>query len=147
MRTALLLTVAVGLSAVAAPVPKELKKARPDDAEAILGDWVITHQDVGDGNGVQPVPVQNRPHTFTRTRQLVGNPNSPITVYGNYTLDQTTEPKRYLLTANGKLEPPIIYRLDGDTLTMCTSRSPDHTPSEFVGNKSQYVLVYQRVKE
>jgi uncharacterized protein (TIGR03067 family) len=140
MRTALLCLFAVGL-AVAAPVPKGLKKK--SDAELLEGWWQAVTLDDGSG------PAANQERDLIRGGAMFvaatlrnDEPGDPIR------LDPTQSPKHFdLELASGKVLPGI-YRLDGDTLTWCHSQPGQPRPTEFKGSGGDvFCTVYKRAKE
>lgn len=144
MRTAVLLAFALTLSAVAAPLPKALKKA---DAELIEGAWEYVSRDDGDGQkAVAAGRDGKRPVWVVRDGKIVRMPDAtdmPLR------LDPTTSPKRYESEDAPGVVRKGIYKLDGDDLVCCESPAGQERPTEFQGRKSpyHYCIVYRRVKE
>jgi uncharacterized protein (TIGR03067 family) len=71
---------------------------------------------------------------------------------GTYTLDATTEPKGMTITGtdgpNQGKTFPCIYKLKGDTLTICYDLSGAKRPTEFktLPDTKLYLVNYQRKK-
>jgi uncharacterized protein (TIGR03067 family) len=141
VRTAVLFTFALTLAAVAAPVPKAVKK--PTDAELLEGWW--ENVTIDDGRG--PTPHRERDLIRGGALFLAGTlrneePGQPIR------LDPTRSPKHFdLEMASGKILPGI-YQLDGDTLTWCHSQPGQPRPTEFKGGGgTTFCIVLKRAKE
>lgn len=103
MRPLLAIALLVGL-ALAAPVPKELKKK--DDATAIIGTW-------------KPASTGTCHFKFNDdgTMRTWHSPNIGSPIDWTYTLDPIATPKTMkLTTAKGKETHDCIYELDGDGL-------------------------------
>ena len=138
--TPVLLALAV---TVAAPAPKEAKK----DPPSVLGEWLIESTTLN-GAPLPGGPVVTVVYTAdgkSETRREGG----AIVQSGTYTLDPKKEPAEVDLTS----APPAagtwkgIYRLDGDTLTVCVTTSSSARPTSFEGKAgSGYIVtVYRRV--
>ena len=109
--------------AVAAPAPKTEAKKEPATP---VGSWVGVKAVAG---GMElPVPDGGIEFTLTADGQLIvkeGMRDKSET--GSYKLDAKKDPAEIdLVPPAGKNEPTIlgIYKLDGDTLTLCFSKGP-----------------------
>ena len=141
MRIAVLLAFALALSAVAAPVPKALKK--PSDAELLEGWWEYVTMD--DGRG----PTECRDKDLIRDGVLYHSGTLRNKEAGHtIRLDPTQTPKR--LDVEVPLERVLlgIYQIDGDTLTYCFAQPGYSRPTEFKGSGGTvYCGVLKRAKD
>lgn len=65
------------------------------------------------------------------------------------TFDSSRSPRQFDVawTSWGNRKPQqYIYKLDGDTLTICHAQPDQPRPTEFKGGKGQQCLVFTRVK-
>ena len=139
MRAPLLCLLVLG-TAVAAPVPKGMKKM--SDAQLVEGWWEYVTMD--DGRG--PTPIRDKDlirdgalhHTGTLRN---GDAGQPIR------LDPTATPKEFdVEVLPGKVSLGI-YQLLGDTLTTCSAKPGDPRPTEFAGGGGTvYCCVYKRAE-
>jgi uncharacterized protein (TIGR03067 family) len=92
MRLCCCLAVLLAGSALAAPVPKELRK--PDDKVAILGKWEIARANVNGKEVAKYFPEHTM--TFRRDGTVVFEyPNGDTPQVLDWTLDPTETPKRF----------------------------------------------------
>jgi uncharacterized protein (TIGR03067 family) len=135
----LLLVVAVGRAGEA---EKELEK--------LQGDWVAVSGETG-GRPLLPKEVEQIKMTIKEDKWI-----SAGIVKGTYalTLDPTADPKHLEMKGTeGPLKGTVslcIYKLDGDTLTVCTGTSKTR-PKDFVSKGNQqlesfHLFVFKRVK-
>jgi uncharacterized protein (TIGR03067 family) len=142
VRTALLCLSAVALSAVAAPVPKAVKK--PDDTTLLQGRWVCVTFDSGNGpkaDDSYTLVVQDGKMWFG-----AGKTELP---YAPFTLDTSRSPKHLDVSWPTWKEPQqYVYALDGDTLTLCHAQPNQPRPTEVKGGPGGHMsFVLKRVKE
>ncbi len=143
VRTAVVLLL-VTSAAAAAPVPKSLKKK--SDAELLEGRWVGVTLDGGQGPKADAMwwkVIQDGKMSSGN-----GTPERPPDTL--FTLDESQSPKHMDVTWKTVKEPlPYIYKLEGDTLTVCHAQPGRPRPTEFKGGGpgGQYCLVFKRVKE
>ncbi len=144
------------LLAVVAVTSAPLSRAAdgPDDAEKVLkslqGKWrlvalTVDGQELGEQNyGVSVLVHEGK----TQTIQINGENR------GSYDVEITPseEPARIdLASVDGPTKGrkyPGIYKLEGDRLTVCTSRDPDLRPADFASKPGTRVTlaVYERQK-
>lgn len=138
MRTAVAFLFAVGL-AVAAPVPKSLKQT---DAQSLDGRWECVSVDGGSG------PGPDKRFLLVKDGKMDMSEHPPVTPEGSFTLDTTKEPRQLDVTWKGWTQAQrYIYKLDGDTLTLCHAQDNQPRPAEFKGGGGAFCFVFKRVKE
>jgi uncharacterized protein (TIGR03067 family) len=124
------LPVVAMLSLPFAPLP--FPKRAPDEAKAkaIFGAWSGTHRlEIAAG-------------------RLTYGPGPEPVVY-DLTIDPTAKPATYHISHLGTNDPRFlgIYRIDGDTLTLCYRSASDGRPAAFAAPPGGGVIteVYKRV--
>ena len=131
----------LSFEAEAAPVPKGIKK--PDDAKLLEGWWEGVTMD--DGRG----PTPHRDKDLIRDGLLYHSgtlrneePGQPIR------LDPSKSPKEFDVEwLPGKVYHGI-YRIEGDTLTLCHGKPGQPRPTEFAGSGgTTYCIVYKRAAD
>ncbi len=134
--------------AVAAPVPKALKKATDD--RLILGRWALVSVDTG--NGPEPPAEAVRKHEFEFREDGTYDFRDNGVVHGTstYSIDASSNPKTLDRgwAESAKSKSFELYELDGDTLTTSSTNGwNEPRPEGFkaVRNKA-HVYVYTRVK-
>lgn len=141
MRIALLLTFALALSAVAAPVPKPLKKA--DDLTVLEGRWEGVTVDTGSG------PSNGGSYWFeVKDGKLsTGIGTTPGYVARTLRIDATTTPKQIDVDDTRGGFHLGIFEIDGDTIRWCESSSTTNRPPEFKAVNGFNLLIYRRAKD
>ncbi|MEO2091338.1 MAG: TIGR03067 domain-containing protein [Gemmataceae bacterium] len=145
--SAVLFAAAAGLTA--APVPKEKKDVKDEDA--IQGSWKIESFDAG-GNGPGAPPkemLDQMRFVFKKDGKLsVGGGPGGQGRDGEYKLDPAAKPKTIDLISDGRTAPGI-YELDGDTFKLCMSEGQNAIrPTEFkAGGMRTVVVTFKRVKD
>ena len=104
--------------AVAAPAPKDPPKKDPPGP---IGRWALESVNLGG----MPLPTTDRVITFTPDgRYVTRQPGGDVKVSGTFTADPKKDPAEIDTTeppeVGGKVTPSI-YRIEGDTLTVCSS--------------------------
>lgn len=142
MRTAVLFAFAVTLSAVAAPVPKAVKKQ--DAAKSLQGQWASVTLDSSSGH---------KPDTSfwlivedDKMWMGIGTPTKRSTEY-TFALDPSQSPKHLNLTSKGGEPQNWIYEIDGDTLTWCHPLGKGERPTGMKSAKPYFCTVWKPVKE
>jgi len=113
---------------VGAPAAKEAPKK---EAPSIVGEW-IGEKLVGGGKE-QPVPAERIVFTFTADGrfEVKGGANERPTV-ATYKIDTKKSPVEIDLDAGVRGAMPGIFKIDGDTLTICVSGGKDgERPTKF----------------
>jgi uncharacterized protein (TIGR03067 family) len=126
-------------------------KDRPAAEQSLVGEWVLDARTIG-GNPVSPfTPAGSLRYTFTGAGECTVS-----TVPG-------IPPSKYSFTADGKADPPAftlvsegagtvtagIYKVEGDTLTLCWDRGPEAArPKKFESAVGSQMVLYvlKRVK-
>jgi RNA polymerase sigma-70 factor (ECF subfamily) len=141
-----LLTVlaAVALTGVCASLALADKPAAPDqakgakDEEKILGTWVLVSSEEGGQKGPEE-RIKGVTVTFTadgKTTTKQGDKEQEFT----YELDPAKTPKEFSGTNAQGRTVLGIYKLDGDTLTVCFDRSGGR-PTEFASPKGTVIVL------
>ena len=127
---------------VAAPAPKDPPKKAP----SILGEWSLVSN-----NGERWDPSDPLIETFGTDGKLVsrrridGREDQETC---DYSVDVKSDPARldYLYGPKGR-RTEAIFKIEGDTLTICYAARNGPRPKEFVrdGTKT-FLVVYERVK-
>ena len=138
----------VAYRAVAGDAPKNQKAG--GDKEKLQGTWVLVSHDQG---GEKRDADANKKITFTVKGDAITMMHGDQAQDGTFKLNETKKPKEIDLTVteDGKTEAHLgIYKLDGDTLTICKSHPPQDRPTEFAskeGEKWPAVFVFKRQKD
>ncbi len=147
MTTSLLIGLAL---AVAAPGPKEPPRK---EAASIVGAWEAEKGTAG-GQDL-PIPPGGVGFEFAADGSVTLREGKRAPKLARYTLDPKKDPAEIDITANdGQPNRGVfagIYKLDGDTLTMCVVVGPPGTarPTRFespAGSEARLV-VFKRVKK
>jgi uncharacterized protein (TIGR03067 family) len=128
---------------VAAPAPKDAPKPAPSD-NPLLGEWVVeSHVHSG-----KPIPRTGKPDRvkITKYHWVVNETETEA----NLSLDSTKDPPHidfWIPKQGEETRVRSIYKLEGDTLTVCYSIGPDR-PSMFESPaKSRiWLMTLKRVK-
>jgi uncharacterized protein (TIGR03067 family) len=134
----------VALPLWAAPAPFLPKKPLTDQAElnALQGKWEIMR--VGVGNRMRGVGAPVPPDEFLgyqfRTNWLPGVKSWWVHI------DPRKTPKELDLINSVGGVLPCIYRLEGDTFTLCWDHGEGTRPTDFTPRVDGYVLLYKRKK-
>jgi uncharacterized protein (TIGR03067 family) len=103
----------------------------PTDA-ALVGEWVVDRRDVG-GQKLYVLPVTLE-FTFAADGKVVLQRNGKKWATGRYTVDPTRSPAEIewaMTDANGRDAITGIYKVENDTLTLCTVAPADARPATF----------------
>jgi uncharacterized protein (TIGR03067 family) len=112
-----MMLVAATMWGIAAPKPKEAGK-KDTETPTIVGSWEIQKMTVA---GME-FPAKALVFEFTADGKLIKHdPRRPEPGESAYKLDEAKTPAQIDWILEGKKEKPIrgIYRIDGDTLTIC----------------------------
>jgi RNA polymerase sigma factor (sigma-70 family) len=121
------------------------KEKDQKDEEAILGAWTVESAEEGG---------QKAPEGAFKLAKLTFAAEGKITVIqpdgtetkGTYKLDPTKKPKEFSYTNHNNQTVPGIYKLEGDTLTVCFSRGGD-APTEFVSKEGTTIVLQVHKRE
>jgi uncharacterized protein (TIGR03067 family) len=138
--TPALLVVALGL---AAPV-KEPKTT----ADALVGKWAAESV-VMDGEAAQPRPRTT--WTFTPDWKSILAGGDQDSTEGTYKVDPTKEAAEIDISAGPKGGRPVkgLYRVEGDTLSLCLVGATDERPKKFEApaESKAMVITFKRFKK
>ena len=145
MRWACLLGLALISSAIAAPVPKALKKQ--DDLAKLQGTWEIVSLDTGAGSQVQTGDFATFKLIVTEEKL-----SSSVQSGGGWKnlsikLDPTATPKRLDLEISPGNWSPCIYEFDGETLKFVEASGGKIPPAEFLGGNGNNYFVWKKMKD
>lgn len=131
------------LIVVAAPVGSAPKE---DDAKLLEGEWLSKTYENYNGrqgaSGVWKLVFKDGKMGMTSGSEPP-QPDSPVT------LDSTRSPKQFDVAWKSRKDSnpqQYIYKLDGDTLTICHAQPDQPRPTEFKGGKGQHCWVFMRMK-
>jgi uncharacterized protein (TIGR03067 family) len=134
------LLVLVVVAALVGSAPKA------DDAKVLEGEWVSKTYENNSGRqgaeGVWKLVVKDG-------KMGMANGSDPPQPEAPMTFDSTRSPKQFDVawkswgTRKGQ---QYIYKLEGDTLTICHAQPDQPRPTEFKGGKGQHCWVFERVK-
>lgn len=140
MRTLALIALSAA-ALLAAPVPKQVKKA--SDADLMRGRWESVSLDSGSG----PKPDKRFLLVGDGTMSMTNDAPSDATA-GPLKLDPDQSPKHLDVTWKGWGKAQLyIYTLDGDTLTMCHAQDNQPRPTEFKGGNGAHCFVFKRMPD
>jgi RNA polymerase sigma-70 factor (ECF subfamily) len=149
--------VALGMMVAAGTVPYARraladKPAAADKEEVskeerkFLGTWAVQSCEVGG----QKVPEEKFKKTrFTFAPKGKWTRKGDREEEGTYKLDHSKKPKAITITTDQRGTELGIYKLDGDTLTICIEASGNKRPTEFATKEGTRVnlIVFKRVKK
>jgi uncharacterized protein (TIGR03067 family) len=119
---------------------------KDDDARLLEGEWAsVTYENYNGrqgASGVWKLVFKGGKMGMTSSLEQP-QPDSPVT------FDPTQSPKQFDVAWKPlKAQKPqqYIYKLDGDTLTICHAQPDQPRPTEFKGGKGQHCWTFTRVK-
>jgi len=131
--------VAVAVSVVGARQALADKKETPKDEEKILGTWALMSYEEGGRNAPQEAIKEAKVIIAADGKMTVKHGDGKV-VEGTYKLGPAKKPKEFSFT-NDKGQTKLgIYKLDGDTLTVCYDRSGGR-PAEFASKEGTTVVL------
>lgn len=142
--TFMLLALAV---VAAAPMAKDGKK----DPPSLVGEWEAV-KGVRDGTE-RDIPAGRLSFTFTADGKAIERRAGSPAGQGTYTTDPSKDPPEIdLVSTSEKGKPPIraIYKVDGDTLTLClVEKDGGARPKAFAApeGSSAALVTFKRVKK
>lgn len=134
------------LALLAASATADDERPATPDHELIRGAWRVV---VAKDGGKEKPRALGQLDLFDTAKLHVISPVGRRTVY-RYELDPAAKPKRMILQTDDELiSTTAIYKLDGDTLTLCYSFEPGVVPKEFgtKPNDGRTMLVLKRDKD
>jgi RNA polymerase sigma factor (sigma-70 family) len=122
------------------------KEEAPKDEEKILGTWALVSYKEG-GEKAPEAKIRGAQVTFTADGKMAVKQGEQEQEY-TYKLSPDKKPKEFSGTNAHDRTVLGIYKLDGDTLTVCYDRSGDR-PAEFASPEGSTVVlqVLKRVKK
>jgi RNA polymerase sigma factor (sigma-70 family) len=124
--------------ALADKPPLAGKAETPKDEQKILGTWTMVSGEEG-GQKAPPERLQDATATFAEGGKMtakLGEREQEFT----YKLNPAKKPKEFSVTNDQGQTLLGIYRLDGDTLTVCFDRSGER-PTEFASKEGTSVVL------
>jgi RNA polymerase sigma factor (sigma-70 family) len=120
--------------------PAAAKGEAPKDGEKIVGTWAYASVEVG-GRKVPEEDLKEARMVFDAEGKFTANPKGHE-MAGTYELDPTKKP-REITTKNGEGRTHLgIYKLDGDSLTICMSEEAGaERPTEFATKEGSKVVL------
>ena len=120
---------------------KEFKDAK-QELDKLQGEWTLVSTEVG---GKKRPDTENAVSklTISENQWVVTYRDSPSTARATIEIDPSKDPKTIDLTFRGEKEPARgIYKLEGDTLTVCYNATVGgERPKEFKTTQETGVLV------
>jgi uncharacterized protein (TIGR03067 family) len=129
-------------SVESAPKPKDAPKTAPAN---LIGQWKAESS----RRKIAPLPPGDLTVTLTADGKTEGRIGGKTTSAWTFTCDPKKDPAEIDLTREAPLGVPLpgIYKLDGDTLTVCVSTGRRQRPTSFDPTEGPGVMrtVYKRV--
>ena len=136
--------VAIVSGTFGAPLTADDKKV---DGHELQGTWAYQSME-WDGKHLPAAQISTTTITFEKDEFTV-KVGGKVTMAGTFKLDRAKSPKTFgavVTEGPGKGSEPLgIYKLDGDTLTVCFRPTPGERPGGFAPASSPSILdVYRR---
>jgi uncharacterized protein (TIGR03067 family) len=143
-------TVSYARRALADKPAAAAKEEAPKDEEKIAGAWAIESAERG-GQKVPAELFKEGKWIFAGDGKVTAKfrgENGPA-LRGTYKLDPATKPKQITITTDDGKTQPSIYKLDGDTLTLCLGDKDLGTerPTEFASKEGSKVILFVLKRE
>src|SRR5688572_28821512 len=129
--------------AVAAPGLKDSPKKDPPGP---IGRWALQSGVVAG----MPLPKTDLTISFTPDGKYESKSDGEVKSSGRFTADPKKQPAELDLTQPEQACPPVspsIYRIEGDTLTICTSLGKDRPTSFDKAGPNTVLFVFKRLKD
>jgi uncharacterized protein (TIGR03067 family) len=144
---------AVGVRQALADKPAATdKETDKKDEEKVLGTWAVVSVEEG-GHREEGEGIKEARMTFAADGKWIwktpGKGGKDGTYKGTYTLDPAKKPKEVTVTINNGETIKGIYKVDGDSLTICSTDKDIERPSEFITKEGMFVtlIVLKREKK
>jgi RNA polymerase sigma-70 factor (ECF subfamily) len=124
------------------------KEADQKDGEKIVGTWAVISVEHG-GHDEGGEEIKEARMIFAAGGKVTWNSPAKGEKGGTYKLDPAKNPKELTITTNEGDTIKGIYKLDGDSLTICASEKDAARPTEFVTKEglSAMLMVLKRTKK
>jgi uncharacterized protein (TIGR03067 family) len=144
---AVAVTVVCARQALADKPSAAAKDAAPKDEEKILGTWAIVSCEEGGQKPPEGAMIIGAKVIIAADGKMTAKQGEKEQEF-TYKLGPAKKPKEISLTNDKGVTLPGIYKLEGDTLTVCFDRGGDQ-PTEFVSKEGTTVVltVLKREKE
>jgi RNA polymerase sigma factor (sigma-70 family) len=121
---------------------------REKDEKAIAGTWAIVSAERG-GQKVPEEAFKGGKWTFAADGKVTARFRPDKDLGGTYKLDPAKKPKEITITTDDGKTQPSIYKLDGDTLTICMGDSDvaKERPTEFATKEGTKVILFVLKRE
>ena len=140
MRWILCLLMLVSLGFAPAPVYRPRNDVSMNDLEKLQGTWHSPSR--VSGQSTEPAT------TWKFTKDMLELRDADGAVEYRILIDPGRRPKTFWVKMFGKVPFGILYKFDGDTLTVCYHESLSTTPREFGGEQPGEVqIVFERRKD
>jgi len=129
-------------------VPAQNAQDAKQEFDKLQGEWTLVSTEVGG---------KKRPNTVNAVSKLTISENQWVVTYRDFAsnarstieIDPSKDPKSIDLTFRGEKEPARgIYKLEGDTLTVCYGTAGGERPKEFkTTQETGLLVVWKREKK
>jgi uncharacterized protein (TIGR03067 family) len=128
--------------------PAAAKEDAVKDEEKIVGTWAIVSAEKG-GQKVPEEVFKGGKWTFAADGKVTARFRPDNDLGGTYKLDPAKKPKEITITTDDGKTHPGIYKLDGETLTVCLGDEDLGTgrPTEFAAKEGTRVVLFVLKRE
>jgi len=133
-------TLALVFEASAKPVPKSLSQAPKSHKMLLQGEWKFVSIE-----SMVNIPRRaEEQHVTIKNDEWIRVSSRNFMLY-TFKIDASKSPKHFDLAAHTGVVWLGIYKLDGETLTICQSDTPgDERPTDFVRGPGRLIYVFKR---